>query len=171
MDSGRKEEAIAGLKKIWDEELPDYPFQYEFLDDVYRAAYSKEISQAKITAFFSVLAIIIICFGLFSVTSVLVARRTKEIGIRKVNGGRVFDIMIMLNSGFIKMGIIAFVIACPTAWYALHKWLQNFVYRTEIKWWVFAVTGIIVFSVTLITVSLQCRRTATRNPVEALRYE
>ena len=171
VDSGRKEEAIAGLKKIWDEELPDYPFQYEFLDDVYRAAYSKEISQAKITAFFSVLAIIIICFGLFSVTSVLVARRTKEIGIRKVNGGRVFDIMIMLNSGFIKMGIIAFVIACPTAWYALHKWLQNFVYRTEIKWWVFAVTGIIVFSVTLITVSLQCRRTATRNPVEALRYE
>lgn len=171
VDSERKEEAIAVLKKIWDEELPDYPFQYEFLDDVYRAAYSKEISQANITAFFSVLAIIIICFGLFSVTSVLVARRTKEVGIRKVNGAKVADVIIMLNSGFIKMGIIAFILACPVAWYAMNKWLQNFVYRTEIKWWVFAVAGIIVFSVTLITVSLQCWRTATRNPVEALRYE
>jgi putative ABC transport system permease protein len=171
VDSAKKDEAIGGLKKIWDEELPDYPFQYEFINDVYKSAYSKEISQSKITAFFSILAIIIICFGLISVTSVLVARRTKEIGIRKVNGGKVSDIMIMLNAGFIKMGIIAFVIACPAAWYAMNKWLQNFAYRIEIKWWVFVAAGIIVFSVTLLTVSLQCWRTAVRNPVEALRYE
>lgn len=171
VDSVRKEEAIADLRKIWSEELPDYPFQYEFLDDVYKSAYSKEISQGKITAFFSILAMIIICFGLFSVTSVLVARRTKEIGIRKVNGGRIIDVMYMLNSGFIKMGLIAFLIACPAAWYVIDKWLENFVYKTEIKWWVFLFAGIIVFSVTLITVSLQSWRAATRNPVEALRYE
>jgi putative ABC transport system permease protein len=171
VDSAGREKAIADLKKIWSEELPDYPFQYEFLDDVYKSAYSKEISQAKITAFFSVLAIIIICFGLFSVTSVLVARRTKEIGIRKVNGGRIIDVLYMLNSGFIKMGLIAFIIACPAAWYAMNKWLQNFEYRTEIKWWVFLFAGIIVFSVTLITVSLQSWHAAARNPVEALRYE
>jgi putative ABC transport system permease protein len=171
VDSARREEAIAGLKKIWSEELPDYPFQYEFLDDVYKTAYKKEISQAKITAFFSVLAIIIICFGLFSVTSVLVARRTKEIGIRKVNGASVLNMLSLLNADFIKWFAIAFVIACPAGWYAMDKWLQNFVYRTEIKWWVFAVAGIVVLAVTLITVCLQSWRAATKNPVEALRYE
>ncbi len=171
VDSARKDEAVADLKKIWDEELPDYPFQYEFLSDLYRSAYSKEISQAKMTAFFSILAIIIICFGLFSVTSVLVARRTREIGIRKVNGAKVMDVMAMLNSGFIKWVLIAFVIACPVAMYAMNKWLQNFAYRTEIKWWVFVVSGLTVLAVALFTVSLQSWRAATRNPVEALRYE
>lgn len=171
VDSARKEEAIADLKKIWNEELPDYPFQYEIIDDVYKSAYSKEILQSKITAFFSVLAIIIICFGLFSVTSVLVARRTKEIGIRKVNGAKVADILIMLNSGFLKMGALAFLIACPVSLYAMNKWLQNFMYRTETEWWVFATAGITVLIVTVSTVCIQSWRVATRNPVEALRYE
>ncbi len=171
VDSARRDEAIADLKKIWEEELPDYPFQYEFISDLYGSAYSKEISQGKLTAFFSILAIIIICFGLFSVTSVLVARRTKEIGIRKVNGAKVIDVMIMLNSGFIKWVLIAFLIACPVAIYAMNKWLQNFAYRTEIKWWVFAISGLTVLAVALFTVSLQSWRIATKNPVEALRYE
>jgi putative ABC transport system permease protein len=171
VDSARRDEAIADLKRIWDEELPDYPFQYEFIGDLYRSAYSKEISQAKITAFFSILAIIIICFGLYSVTSVLVTRRTKEIGLRKVNGAKVIDVMVMLNSVFIKWVIIAFVIACPVALYFMNKWLQNFVYRTELKWWVFIVSGITVLAVAIFTVSLQCWRTAVTNPVEALRYE
>jgi putative ABC transport system permease protein len=171
VDSVRRDEAIADLKKIWEEELPNYPFQYEFISDLYKTAYNKEISQSKITSFFSILAIIIICFGLFSVTSLLVSRRTKEIGIRKVNGAKLTDIMILLNSGFIKMVVIAFVIACPVAWYTMHRWLQNFEYRTELKWWMFAVAGLVVLLVTLLTVSLQSLRTAMRNPVEALRYE
>jgi putative ABC transport system permease protein len=171
VDSARKDEAIVDLKKIWNEELPDYPFQYEFISDTYRSAYSKEISQSKMTAFFSFLAIIVICLGLFSVTSILVERRTKEIGIRKVNGAKMIDVVALLISGFIRWAIIAFVIACPLGWYAMHKWLQNFVYRTEIRWWVFAIAGIIVLSVTLFTVCLQSWRAAIRNPVEALRYE
>ena len=171
VDSLRKEEAIMSLKEIWEQELPDYPFHYEFISDVYKSAYQKELTQAKLTAFFSILAIIIICIGLFSVTSVLVARRTKEIGIRKVNGASVLNILSMLNSDFMKWFAIAFIIACPVAWFAMHKWLQNFVYRTEIKGWVFAVAGITVLTVTLITVCLQSWNAATRNPVEALRYE
>lgn len=171
VDSARRDEAIADLKNIWDEELPDYPFQYEFIGDLYRSAYSKEVSQAKMTGFFSFLSIIIICFGLFSVTSVLVARRTKEIGIRKVNGAKAGDVLIMLNSGFIKWVTIAFIIACPVAWYAMNKWLQNFVYRTDMKWWVFIFSGITVMVVALLTVSLQSWRAAAKNPVEALRYE
>jgi putative ABC transport system permease protein len=159
------------LKKIWEEELPEYPFQYEFISDVYKSAYQKELTQAKLTAFFSILAIIIICLGLFSVTSVMVAKRTKEIGIRKVNGASVINLLAMLNSDFIKWFAIASIIACPVGWYAMKKWLQNFVYRTELKWWVFAVAGLTVLTVTLITVCLQNWKAATRNPVEALRYE
>jgi len=171
VDSARKNEAIAGLQSIWEQELPEYPFQYEFLDDLYKTTYQKELSQAKLTSIFSILAVVIICLGLFSVTSVMVARRTKEIGIRKVNGAKVADILFMLNSAFIKWLLIAFVIGCPIAWYTMHKWLENFVYRTEIKWWVFAVAGIIVLVVALVTVSLQSLKSATRNPVKALRYE
>ena len=171
VDSARKQEAIQSFKKIWEQELPDYPFQYEFLSDLYNSSYKKEFAQAKLTAFFSLLAILIICFGLYSVTSVLVAQRTKEIGIRRVNGGKVSDIMFMLNSDFIKWFTIAFIIACPVAFYAMQKWLQSFAYRTEIQWWVFIAAGATVAAVSLVTVSLQTWRAATRNPVEALRYE
>jgi putative ABC transport system permease protein len=171
VDSAKKDEAIAHLKKIWDEELPDYPFQYEFIGDLYRSAYSKEFSQSKMVGFFAFLSIIIICFGLFSVTSVFVAKRTKEIGIRKVNGAKTANVLIMLNSGFIKWVAIAFLIAAPVAWFLMNRWLQNFVYRTGVKWWFFAFSGIIVLMVSLLTVSLQSLRAAARNPVESLRYE
>jgi len=171
VDSARKEEAITNLKTIWEEELPDYPFQYEFISDLYKTAYMKELSQSKLTAFFSILAIVIICLGLYSVTSVLVSRRIKEIGIRKVNGAKVSDILVMLTSDFVKWFGISLVIACPVALYAMHKWLQDFAYRTNISWWAFVVTGGIILAVTMLTVCLQSWRAATSNPVEALRYE
>jgi len=171
VDPFRKEEAISALKNIWEEELPDYPFQYEFLSDLYRSAYRKEITQAKLTTFFSFLAIVIICLGLYSVTSVLIARRTREIGIRKVNGAKAKEVLIMLTSDFIKWFAISFVIACPVAWYAMQKWLENFVYKIDMGWWVFFVAGIVVLLVTLLTVCLKSWRAALRNPVAALRYE
>jgi putative ABC transport system permease protein len=171
VDSLRKDEAIAELKKIWDEELPDYPFQYEFISDIWGSAYSKELSQSVMTGFFGLLAILIICFGLFSVTSVLIAQRTKEIGLRKVNGAKVMDVMIMLNSGFVEWVAIAFIIASPVVYYVMNKWLQDFVYRTEMKWWFFVISGLTVLIVALVTVSLQSWRIASKNPVETLRYE
>jgi putative ABC transport system permease protein len=171
VDSTNRQQAINNFKKIWEKELPDYPFQYELLGDSYKATYKKEVSESKLTMSFSILAIIIICMGLFTVTSLLITRRTREIGIRKVNGARVFDLLMMLNSDFIRWFGIAFVFACPIAWFAMHKWLQNFIYKTDLSWWVFAVSGIIVLAVTVITVTWQSWRAATRNPVEALRYE
>jgi putative ABC transport system permease protein len=170
-DSADRQQAIADFKKIWDKELPDYPFQYELLGDSYKSTYKKEVTQSKLTLIFSLLAIVIICMGLFSVTSLLITKRTREIGIRKVNGARVIELLIMFNSDFVKWFGIAFIIACPVSWYAMNKWLQSFVYKTEIRWWTFALSAIVVLVVALLTVSLQCRRAALKNPVEALRYE
>ena len=103
--------------------------------------------------------------------SFLVKKRTKEIGIRKTNGARVFEILLMLNRDFMKWVAIAFIIACPIAWYIMHNWLQNFAYRTELSWWIFASAGTIAMVIALLTVCWQSWRAATRNPVEALRYE
>ncbi len=171
IDSTRRSEAIAGLRKIWDEELPDYPFYYEPLDDLYRSAYGKELSQAQFTSLFSLLAIIIICIGLISFTSVVVVQRTKEIGIRKVNGARLSDILILLNKNLIKRSIISFIMACPVVWFIMDKWLQHYVYKTEMSWWIFLLSGLIVLLISIVTVSLQSWKTAVRNPVEVLRYE
>ena len=171
VDSANRQQGINNFKKIWEKELPDYPFQYELLGDSYKSTYKKEVTESKLTMSFSILAIIIICMGLFTVTSLLIAQRTREIGIRKVNGARVIDLLLMLNSDFIKWFAIAFILACPIAWLAMHKWLQNFIYKTDLSWWVFAVSGIIVLAVAVITVTLQSWRAATRNPVEVLRYE
>jgi putative ABC transport system permease protein len=97
--------------------------------------------------------------------------RTKEIGIRKVNGAKISEVLILLNKDFIKWVAIAFVIACPIAYYAMSKWLESFAYKTELSWWIFALSGILTLVIAIVTVSWQSWRAATRNPVEALRYE
>jgi putative ABC transport system permease protein len=98
-------------------------------------------------------------------------RRTKEIGLRKVNGAKVAEVILLLNKDFVKWVSIAFLIAMPIAWFIMHKWLENFAYKTGLSWWIFVVSGIIALGIALLTVSLQSWRAATRNPVEALRYE
>ena len=103
--------------------------------------------------------------------SFVAEQRTKEIGIRKVNGANVEDILMLLNKDFIKWVAIAFVVACPIAYYAMNKWLENFAYKTTLSWWIFALAGVLALGIALLTVSWQSWRAATRNPVEALRYE
>jgi putative ABC transport system permease protein len=117
------------------------------------------------------LALFIAGIGLFGLSAFTIERRTKEIGIRKVNGARTTEIMVLLNRDITKWVIIALVVACPVAWFAMNKWLQNFAYRTEIKWWIFVLAGLIALVIALMTVSLQSWRAASRNPVETLRYE
>jgi len=120
---------------------------------------------------FALLAIFIAGIGLFGLSIFNTTQRTKEIGLRKVNGARVSEILIMLNIDFIKWVVVAWLISCPIAWFAMKKWLMNFAYRTEISWWIFALSGIIALVIASLTVSWQSWRAATRNPVEALRYE
>lgn len=109
--------------------------------------------------------------GLFGLISLVVINRSKEIGIRKINGSNATEVMILLNKDFVKLVFIAFVIAMPVSWYSMHKWLQNYAYRTELNWWIFVLTGIISLLIALLTVSWQSWRAAKRNPVEMLRYE
>lgn len=171
LDPSRKLEAINDLRKIWEQELPDYAFKYEFLNDLYKSSNQKEFTQSKLITAFSILAIVIICFGLFSLSSLIVARRTKEIGIRKVNGAGIKEILVMLNHDFVVWFLAAFIVACPIAYYLSYKWLGNFAYRAEIKWWIFFGSGLIVLSVTILTVTLQSLKAAAGNPVDALRYD
>ena len=170
-DAGHRAEAISYLEKIWKEVLPDYPFSYEFIKDMYSTAYSSEISQARLTGFFSVLAILIICLGLISVMSVLVAKRTKEIGIRKVNGAGTREILVLLNSGLVRWLLIALLAGAPLAWIIINRWLQNFVYRINLNLWEFLLPFLLVSVISLLTVSTQSWIATRKNPVEALRYE
>ncbi len=148
-----------------------FPFDFAFLNDQINRAYVRETQTEKIVKWFSVFAILISSLGLFAMAVFSSDKRTKEIGIRKVNGARISEVLIMLNKDFVKWVAIAFVIASPIAWYAMQKWLQNFAYKTELSWWIFALAGLLALGVALLTVSWQSWKAATRNPVEALRDE
>jgi len=150
---------------------PDYSFSYSFLDETISKQYEAEQRMNRLFNIFAFLAIFIACLGLIVLSISSAELRAKEIGIRRVNGAKAYEILSMLNQDFIKWVTIAFVVACPIAWYAMQKWLQNFVYKTELSWWVFALAGIVAVAVSLLTVSWQSWRAAARNPVESLRYE
>lgn len=159
------------LKGVWKKFLPDELMSITFYDQQFQSMYLKEEKLVQSISFFSIVAIILTCMGILSQVIVTSLIRTKEIGIRKVNGARSFEILAMLNSDFTKVVGIAFVIACPVAWYAIRYWLQNFANKTPMNWWVFAAAGMVALVITLLTVSWQSWRTANMNPVEALRWE
>jgi putative ABC transport system permease protein len=171
IDPRQREKAIKTIQETWQKINPEFPLQYEYISDSYQKVYTVAYSQTKVLSLFALISIIISSLGIFALATFSMQRRTKEIGIRKVNGARIIEIMTMLNRDFIKWVAIAFIIACPIAWYALHKWLQNFAYKTAIDWWVFAAAGAAAMAIALFTVSLQSYKVATRNPVEALRNE
>ncbi len=147
------------------------PLYFHFLDDDFDKLYLTEKRMGKIFGYFSLLAIIISCLGLIGLSSFMTERRTKEIGIRKINGAKSVEIFSLLSGEYIIWVMISIIIACPVAWYAMNRWLQNFAYKTTISWWVFAAAGAAALFVALLTVSWQSWRAAWKNPVEALRYE
>ncbi|MDP4272493.1 MAG: ABC transporter permease, partial [Bacteroidota bacterium] len=159
------------IKNCWNQIYPQEPCLLSFLDDNFNAQYEEDIKFQHLYAFFSILAIFIACMGLFAMARLTAENRTKEIGIRKVNGARVNEVMILLNKDLVKWVLIAFVIASPVAWFLTDHWLQNFAYRTELSWWVFVLSGLLTFFIALLTVGWQTYRIAVRNPIESLRYE
>jgi putative ABC transport system permease protein len=168
---GETAQAMACLQKEWKEVFPDYPLDYQFYDEWFNQMYTKDQRFANAIGLFAFLAITISCLGILGLSIFSSERRAKEIGIRKVHGASVKELMILLNRDFVKWVATAFVIAAPIGWYAMNKWLQDFAYRTEISWWIFLASGMIALIVALLTASWQTWRTSTRNPVEVLRYE
>jgi putative ABC transport system permease protein len=168
---GQREQALADMNKVWTSLFPEYPFQYEHVNIIYQKVYKAELLQARLLSLFTIIALFICSMGLFGLALIITQHRTKEIGVRKVNGAKVSEILNMLNKDFIKWIAVSFVVATPIAWFAMNKWLENFVYKTSLSWWIFAAAGVFALGIALLTVSFQSWKAATRNPVEALRYE
>ena len=142
-----------------------------FLDSEFDRQYKQEIVMGKLFESFAIITTSIFVLGLLGLIGFITENKTKEIGIRKVNGAKIVEILVLLNCTFIIWVVIAFLIATPIAWYVMHKWLENFAYKTDLSWWIFALAGFLALGIALLTVSWQSWRAATRNPVEALRYE
>ena len=162
---------LATMKKKWDGYKTDEPFTYSFMDDLFYKTYSSEQKTGIILNIFSILIIFVACLGLFGLVTYTAEQRTKEIGIRKVLGASVLQVTKMLSKEFIKLVLIASLVAFPVAWWVMNKWLQSFAYRIHISWWIFAVAGLVALLIALITVSFQAIKAAIANPVESLRSE
>ncbi len=163
--------ALKHLETKWSEHVPDLPFQYTFLDEHFAALYLSDKQVSQIVGIIAGLAIFTACLGLFGLAAITTEQRTKEIGIRKVLGASLPNLITLLAKNFARLVLVAFLIAAPVAYFIMQNWLQNFVYRVNIGWWVFALAGGAVLVIALATVSAHAIRAALANPVEALRYE
>jgi ABC-type antimicrobial peptide transport system permease subunit len=165
------DETIALLKKTYNEVAPKSEFQGSFLDENTNNQYKKEERLSQMFFSAATLAIILSCLGLFAIAIMVISQRTKEIGVRKVLGASVVSITAMLSADFLKMVGVAIVIASPVAWWLMTQWLADFAYRTEIQWWIFAITALLAVAIAFLTVSFQAIRAALTNPTKSLRSE
>lgn len=162
---------LSTIQKTWNDISPEYPIHYRFLDKIFNDNYKEDIRTGNLVGIMTVIAVFLSCMGLFALALFHINHRIKEIGIRKVSGAKIFEILILLNKDFAKRIVLAFVISTPITYYAMHIWLKNFAYKTNISWWFFALSGVLTFGIALLTISWQSWQAATRNPVEALKYE
>jgi putative ABC transport system permease protein len=170
--SGDKIEAeVAGIKSLWNKFSPDYPIEYNFLDESFQKMYKAEDKLKTLLTFFTGITIFVACLGLLGLAAYAAERRKKELGIRKVLGATVQGLVVLLSKDFIKLVLISLVVASPVAWYFMNKWLESFAYRIDITWWMFAVAAVLAVLLALLTVSFQAVKAALSNPVQNLRTE
>lgn len=162
---------ISQIESKWKTLAPGMPFDYRFMDDAFNNMYTSEQRVGTVAITFSVLAILIACLGLFGLVTYMAEQRTKEIGVRKVLGANVTNLVVMLSKDFLILVAVASIIAFPVAWWGMHSWLQDFAYRTSIQWWVFLLAAFIAVIIALTTVSFQAIKAALANPVNSLRAE
>jgi putative ABC transport system permease protein len=156
---------------VYNDVAPVYPFEYSFLDQKFDQLYKTDLRQQTIISVFAGLAIFIACLGLFGLASFTATKRFKEIGVRKVLGSSVQNIVLLLSKDLLKPVLIATCIAIPVGYYAMHNWLENFAYRTPLSWWIFALAALLTFAIALITVGIKAIQAALANPVKSLRTE
>ncbi len=164
-------EALAETEAVFRKYNPEYPFEYEFVDEAYSKKFDDEKRTGQLVSLFTLFTIFISCLGLFGLASYMAENRIKEIGIRKVLGASVQNIATLLSRDFLKLVLIALFIAIPVSWYFMSGWLEDFAYRITISWWTFVLAGILALGIALITVSYQAIRAAVRNPVKSIRTE
>lgn len=163
--------SLVKIKSLWNEFSPDYPMEYTFLDDSFQKMYAAEQKLKSLLSLFTAVTIFVACLGLFGLAAFAAERRRKEIGIRKVLGATVKGVVVLLSKDFIKLVIVSLVLASPAAWYLMSEWLESFSYRIDIRWWMFALAGVITVLLAVFTVSLQAVKAALANPVKNLRSE
>jgi putative ABC transport system permease protein len=171
VNGDKADQAIALIQKVWQENFPGHPLQYQFIDDHFKEVYRTDSQITQMVGILAFLAILISCLGLFGLASYSAERRIKEIGVRKVLGASMTSIVTLLSKHFVKLVIIANAIAWPLAWYSVNRWLQDYAYRLEMSWWVFVLSGVAALAIALITVSFLAMKAAAANPVESLRSE
>ncbi|MCX2681740.1 ABC transporter permease [Galbibacter sp. EGI 63066] len=171
IQAGREKETIAAVEDIYQQFNPGYPFDFLFMDKNYQTLYASEQRVSILSQYFAGLAILISCLGLFGLAALSTERRIKEIGIRKVLGASVTSVVALLSRDFIKLILIAIIVATPIAWYAMNRWLQGFAYRIELQWWMFVGAGLMAVVIAMVTVSGQSIKAATANPIKSLRTE
>lgn len=169
--SGSEHEIFAQFKEKWENFYPADPFAFQYTSDTYQLQLKNDEKLAVLSAIYTVLSIVLAALGLYGLVANSSRKRVKEIGIRRINGARVSEIMSLLNQDVLKWIAISFMIASPIAWYAMHRWLDNFAYKTELSWWLFLIVGLLAMGIAFATVSWQSWRAASMNPVKALRYE
>ena len=169
--SGDPANAIAAIRRLWKGITPDNPFEYSFLDADYDSLYKADATIGKVFGAFTMLSLVVACLGLLGLALYTAERRTREIGIRKVLGASVPNVVILLSKEFLKLVILAAIIAVPIAWYAMYRWLQDFAYQTTLDWWIFGVTAAATTLVALATVSFQSVKAGLANPVTSLHSE
>ncbi len=162
---------VAGIETKWKELAPGRPFDFFFLDQELDQLYKDEEKLGKVAGIFSVLAVVVACLGLFALASFIAEERKKEIGIRKVMGGSVTQIVLLLSTDFSKLIGVAFIISCPIAWYAVNTWLNNFAFRVDINWAIFILVGVGTFVIALLTTSYRAIQAAFSNPIKTLRHQ
>ncbi len=167
----KNNDVINYIGKVLSDRLPGYKIEFSFYEDNVASLYINEKKQLSIISVGIIAAMIIAILGLIAISLFSIRQRVKEFGIRKVNGAKVSELLLMVNKSFIKWVIFSFVLACPVVYYVISKWLNNFAYKTEISWWVFLIGGFLALFITIVTISIQSYKTTIKNPVEALRYE
>jgi putative ABC transport system permease protein len=170
-DPAQAQQSLAAFHQVWDEVNPDYPADYTFMNEIFGHTYRNELNAERLVYVFSALCIVVAALGLIIFMAFIIKRRTREVAIRKVNGAGIRDILLLLNVNFIRRIALAFVIAVPVAWYAMHRWLEHFACRISLSWQLFALAGLSVMALSLALVSVQSWRAAMANPVEAIKTE